>query len=109
MCPQAARCVVAAVRLGLGGSLIAVPIPADAEADGAAVEAATSAALREAEETGVRASLLTSSHRPNRRRLASSAPPRPSSALTAPAHYLGSHARAGVRQRGDAFRPPKGG
>lgn len=52
--PQAARCVSANARLGLGGSLIAVPIPAEAEADGVAVESATAAALREAGETGVR-------------------------------------------------------
>lgn len=56
---QAALSVHAAQRLGLGGSLIAVPIPAEAEADGSAVEAATAAALREADECCVVGAAVT--------------------------------------------------
>ena len=56
---EAATCVQAARNLGLGGLVIAVPIPAAAAADGAKVEAATGAALREAAAAGVAGSATT--------------------------------------------------
>ncbi|KXZ50302.1 hypothetical protein GPECTOR_17g941 [Gonium pectorale] len=57
---EAAALLDAGRRLGLGGGmLLAVPIPADAAAEGAEVEAAISTALREAEERGVKGNQLT--------------------------------------------------
>ena len=57
---EAAAAVHASLSLGLvGGMLFAVPIPHHAEADAAAVEAATQAALREAEAAGVTGAAIT--------------------------------------------------
>jgi len=56
---EAAAAVAAAQRLGLAGMLLAVPIPADAEADGAAIEAATAQALDEATAQSVVGAAIT--------------------------------------------------
>jgi pseudouridylate synthase len=58
--PQEAAAIVAAGRrLGLAGTLIAVPIPPDQEAAGSEVEQAIGRALREADEHGIRGNEIT--------------------------------------------------
>lgn len=57
---EAAAAWNASLRLGLGGGMVvAVPVPREHEAEGAAIEAATQAALREAEASGIRGALIT--------------------------------------------------
>lgn len=50
---EAAAVVKAGRRLGLGGTVLAVPIPAEHEADGAESERAIERALAEARERGI--------------------------------------------------------
>ena len=50
---EAAAVVKAGRRLGLGGTVLAVPIPAEHEADGAESERAIERALAEAKEVGI--------------------------------------------------------
>jgi pseudouridine-5'-phosphate glycosidase len=50
----------ASLQLGLGGGMVvAVPVPAQHEADGAPIEAATQTALREAEAAGLQGNAIT--------------------------------------------------
>ena len=57
---EAAAAWLSSLRLGLGsGMVVAVPVPAEHEAEGAAIEAATKSALLEAEMDGIRGAAIT--------------------------------------------------